>query len=211
MSTFKELAYMVQDELKLLSDDATYTLDHIVFLLNKYRAHLLHEKYAKGKFLLEKGNKQVIKVSDKSIIPTLLNIHLPNVYTNDGKDVAFTNYERFRNVGYNKYLTQAAYASIDYNNQFVTKNINGEVYLEAIFQDAIKAALYNDTDKDILTIEMPLEETLIPQLIQFVVKELMGATYRPSDDINNANDDLADMMSFIRRNMKSNMQKQIED
>jgi hypothetical protein len=38
MSKVKELVYMVLDEVKLLSDDAYYTEEHIVFLLGKYRA-----------------------------------------------------------------------------------------------------------------------------------------------------------------------------
>ena len=35
MSTYRELVYLVLDELKGTSDDFTYTEDHIIFLLNK--------------------------------------------------------------------------------------------------------------------------------------------------------------------------------
>jgi hypothetical protein len=52
-----------------------------------------------------------------------------------------------------------------------------------------------------------MEDSLTPLLIQSVVKELLGAAYRPKDQQNNANDDLADMIAFIRRNMKSAYQK----
>ena len=38
MSTYREIVYMVLDELKLESDDAYYTQDHVIFLINKYRA-----------------------------------------------------------------------------------------------------------------------------------------------------------------------------
>jgi len=41
MSTFKEIVYLALEELKLTSDDSYYTEDHILFLLNKYRAFLL--------------------------------------------------------------------------------------------------------------------------------------------------------------------------
>ena len=41
MSTYRELVYLVLDELKLVSDDSTFTEDHVVFLLNRYRTFLL--------------------------------------------------------------------------------------------------------------------------------------------------------------------------
>ena len=56
----------------------------------------------------------------------------------------------------------------------------------------------------------PIEDSLVTTLISLVVQELRGAEYSPEDSDNNANDDLSDMMSFIRRNMKSGLQKQIE-
>ena len=46
MSTYKELTYMVLDELKLSSDDAQFTEDHVMFLLNKYRTFLLKQRYS---------------------------------------------------------------------------------------------------------------------------------------------------------------------
>ena len=55
-----------------------------------------------------------------------------------------------------------------------------------------------------------LEEALISQLIQLVVKELSGSIYKPEDPDNNASDDLSDIASFIRNNIKSNLQKQID-
>jgi hypothetical protein len=38
---WKELVYIVLDELKLVSDDSTFTEDHVMFTLNKYRAFVL--------------------------------------------------------------------------------------------------------------------------------------------------------------------------
>ena len=36
MTTYKSLIYLVLDELKLFSDDASYTEDHILYLIDKY-------------------------------------------------------------------------------------------------------------------------------------------------------------------------------
>jgi hypothetical protein len=42
MNTYRELVYMVLDEIKGLSDDFSYTEDHIIYLLEKYRAFILN-------------------------------------------------------------------------------------------------------------------------------------------------------------------------
>jgi hypothetical protein len=55
---------------------------------------------------------------------------------------------------------------------------------------------------DILDKDFPLEEAYIATLIQLVVRDLVSTIYRPSDEANNANDDLSDISSFIRMNMK---------
>jgi len=50
MATYKELVYMVLDQLKIISDDSIITEDHVIFLLSKYRAFLLKQQYlSKGK------------------------------------------------------------------------------------------------------------------------------------------------------------------
>ena len=73
-------------------------------------------------------------------------------------------------------------------------------------------ALINSVNgrKDVMDKIFPLEEALVPTLIELIVNEIKKATYSPEDPANNAEDDMADMISFIRRNMKSNLQKQIE-
>lgn len=67
MSTYKELVYMVNDEVKLLSDDSTYTEDHILFLLKKYRTYLIEQKYLREKGLINDDNKQRICVELETV------------------------------------------------------------------------------------------------------------------------------------------------
>ena len=61
-----------------------------------------------------------------------------------------------------------------------------------------------------MDMEYPIEELLQASLIELVVKELAGGLYKPKDDENNAKDDDSDLHTFIARNVKSNLQKQIE-
>jgi hypothetical protein len=60
-----------------------------------------------------------------------------------------------------------------------------------------------------MDVEFPLEADLIPQMIELIVKELLGVNYRPKDNVNNSSDDLADIAAFVRRNMKSDAAKQM--
>nr|DAU83961.1 MAG TPA: Structural protein [Crassvirales sp.] len=46
MSTYREIVFMIMDELKLSSDDSYFTEDHIIFLASKYRAFLLKQRYS---------------------------------------------------------------------------------------------------------------------------------------------------------------------
>ena len=58
MSTYRELIYMCLDTLKITSDDAVFTEDHIVFLLNKYRSILLQQKYSDVRNPISSSNYQ---------------------------------------------------------------------------------------------------------------------------------------------------------
>ena len=49
------------------------------------------------------------------------------------------------------------------------------------------------------------------KFVCIVVKELLGASYRPEDSENNASDDIANLASFIQRNAKSSLAKQLTD
>lgn len=233
----KELVYMVLDEIKGLSDDFTYTEDHVIFLLNKYRTSLLKQKYKDDKGSMHSSNFQTMSLAlnnslqnmdyllerqyKKSTerIPNLLTEKGVRVYPNtqflDNADIAFITEDRMRYVGYNKYLKNAVYATIHDNYLYITSRILDQleledVYLSAVFEDAVEAIKAIKGDVDLLEEDFPMEDSLTSLLIQSVVKELLGAAYRPKDQQNNANDDLAEMIAFIRRNMKSAYQKQIE-
>lgn len=246
MSTYKELVYMVNDEVKLLSDDSTYTEDHILFLLKKYRTYLIEQKYLKEKGLINDDNKQRICVEletvntddpcgtgsylkSKEKIPTQMSISSMKIYSVDGfplDKIAFVPFSRLAYIGHNKYLKSIIYCAKSMDGYLYFDNSNPQsMYLEkividGIFEDPEEAEklqckcddeLQNDDDGcDIMEKKFPIEGELIPLLIQSVVKELIGATYRPRDVYNNAFDDLADLASFIRRNAKSQLNKQIE-
>lgn len=240
-TTYRQMVYLVLDELKLLSDDSYYTEDHVITLLSKYRGVLLKQTYKDVKKEIPESNFQTLCLDliqvpaiagepceggtylrSKEKIPYLLGISTPRVYTEDyyQGEITYVSRERMRYVGYNRWLPNIIYASIGPDGYLYMKSFNPQyLYLEkirltGIFEDPEKASEY-ECEKtaetcDILDMPFHLEEALISQVIQLVVKELSGSIYKPKDSTNNASDDLSELASFLRNNVKSNLQKQIE-
>lgn len=242
MRTYRQLVYLVLDELKLISDDSLFTEDHIIFLLNKYRAFLLKQRYSDVRKEIPLSNYQTLCLSleehegidglpcegtymrSTKKIPETMNIGQSRVHSDDyfSGEITYVSRDRLRYVGHNKYLKNIIYASIGPDNYLYFKSFNPQyLYLEkvrmtGIFEDSQAASELQcpdesgDTVCDVLDREFPIEDALIPPMIELVVKELLGAEYRPKDDSNDANDALADLATFLRNNVKSNLQKQIE-
>ena len=145
----------------------------------------------------------------KEKIPFLMKIGNPKVYPVDyyQGEIAYVSRERMRYVGYNKYLKNIIYASIGPDNYLYFKSFNPQyLYLEkarmtGIFEDPQAASELQcpnengDTVCDILDRTFPIEDALIPPMIELVVKELLGAEYRPKDESNDAKDELSEVSS----------------
>lgn len=228
MSTYKELVYICLDELKLHSDDAVFTEDHVIFLLNKYRVFLLKQRYSDIKKQIPESNYQTICLDlievpaisgepceggsylrSKEKVPFLMKIGNPKVYPVDyyQGEITYVSRERMRYVGYNKYLKNIIYASLGPDNYLYFKSFNPQyLYLEkarmtGIFEDPQAASELQCSDEngnivcDVLDRTFPIEDALIPPMIELVVKELLGAEYRPADETNDAKDNLSDVTS----------------
>lgn len=155
-------------------------------------------------------------------VPSLLPLSTPRVSTMDyfQGTIYYTNRERFKYVGNNKYLQNSIYSTIAPDDHLYIKSNNAQAYhlekvkVTGIFEDSAKAAELScdgDGKCDILDRKFALEEALIPVMVEMVVKELLGAAYRPRDSWNDAADNLADLATFLRQNMKSGFQKAIDN
>ena len=241
MSTYRELVYLVLDELKLVSDDSTFTEDHVVFLLNRYRTFLLKQRYSDIKKQIPDSNYQSICMDLIQVpaisgepceggtylrssvkVPIPMQIGSPKVTPMDyyQGEITYVSRERMRYVGYNRFLPNIIYCSIGPDQYLYFKSFNPQyLYLEkvkftGVFENAEKASELEWGTSDICDIldkEFPIEDSLISPLIELVLKELAGPAWKPQDDTNNASDDLANLANFIRRSTKNNVQKQIED
>ena len=240
MSTFREVIYMILDELKISTDDAFFTEDHIINLIKNYRTLILKQRYSDVRKSIPESNYQTICLDlievpaisgepceggtylrSKNKIPFLMQIGIPKVYPIDyyQGEITYISRERMRYSGYNKYLKNIIYCSLGPDNYLYFKSNNPQyLYLKkvkvtSIFEDIVSASELQCEDSkecDILDRIFPLEESLIPIIRELVVKELLGANYRPKDNENNAKDDLSDLATFLQRNTKSAIAKSLE-
>lgn len=234
---------MVLDFLKISSDDAYYTPDHVIFLLNKFRAFVLKSKYENGKETPSDTNYQTVKVNfeeidrvegldcsgkylrSKETLPGSLGIGVPQFSGSDifEDGMCVVSPARFKNVGFNKWMKNITYVTLQSDKVYLKSCNPLAYYLEEgtyrdIFNDPISAAAESgeyDVDEsgavcNPMDVEFPLEDNLLPLVMQYVVKELSGGLYKPKDSENNADDDLSELANFIRSYVKSPLRKQIE-
>ena len=136
----------------------------------------------------------------------------PKVYPVDyfqGSNITFISRDRMRYVGYNKFMQNIIYCTLGPDNYLYLQSNNPQfIYMEnirftAVFEDSETASELecNEDGKICDTIDrtFPIEEALVPPLIELVVKELRQAEYTPADEKNNANDDLDNVAMTANR------------
>lgn len=225
-----EIVYYCLDAIKAFSDDAYVNEDHVIFLLGKYRGALL-QQYHNIKKLIPESNYQIVCVNLekadgipctngpvlKSIeeLPKLLPIGSPSVLLFNGfesENIAIVPFKRLGAVGWNKWKKNFTYVAIGPDGHLYVSSTNPQAeYLtqlrvKGLFEDYEKAAELS-CDKegegcDEMEKEFPLEVSLIPDLIARVVRDILGMAWRATDGKNDAADNLADIASYIRNNMK---------
>lgn len=238
--TYREVVYSILDLLKQSSDDSYYTEEHALFLASKMRAAILKQTYSNIKKEIPESNYQTICLDlievpaiagepceggsylrSKQKIPTTIPVGSNKIYPVDyyQGEITYVSRERMRYAGHNKWLQNIIYASLGPDQYLYFKSSNPQyMYLEkvrmtSIFEDAESAAKLqcdNEEACDVLDTSFPLEEGLVPSLIEMAVKFLSGSIYKPKDNSNDASDNLSEIASFLRQNLKSSLQKQIE-
>lgn len=228
MATYKEIVYMVLDELHQYSDDSNFTEEHIIFLAGRYRSFLLKQRYLTDlKKEIPESNYQTlcltlekteaidglpceggyyIRTTEK--VPDTLPIGTTRLSTSGSyykSEIAYVTRDRMKYVGYNKWMQNIIYASLDPSGRIYMTSSNpqflyldgGDLQVTGIFEDAEKASelgCYEDDDDakcDIMERNFPLEDALIAPMIELIVKELSPVITAPEDEDNNAEDDLA--------------------
>ena len=236
MSKYSELVFMVNDLVKLISDDSVFTEDHIIYLLDTARSYLLKQKYENNaKNQIQDSNYQTIKVEVEKVsgmfgccfgnsvqyrtkkrVPSLMNIGAIKIYTRNMFNYLFqfVSRDRFEFVGHNYWTRNLIYCTIGDDGRLYFKADNSCL---KVLENASEIYEYSISDESCpvgkgiscnkLDNEFPIEEALIYNLIEIVVTKLVQAIYKPSDPKNNATDDLASIQQFIRNAMKDRFAK----
>lgn len=144
-------------------------------------------------------------------IPKILEGTQPRVYPVDyyqGTNISYISRDRMRHVGSNPYLGNIIYSSLgpdlhlylnSNNPQFMYLEGENKLRVSAIFEDFDSAAdLLCDKDGsdarcNVLDMDFPIRDYLVPALIEMVVKNLLGTKYQKEDVVNNAKDDLSEV------------------
>lgn len=139
MTTYREVIYMCLDLIKGMSDDFSFTDEHIAYLIDKYRALLLKQRYGNDpKKHVPYSNYQTLEVDFTPVnpqakylksntqIPYMLQVGIPRIIANneDYYDYTceFTSRERLPFVGYNKYTSKILYCAINEENRVIFPN-----------------------------------------------------------------------------------------
>lgn len=221
MNTYSEMIYLVRDLLKISADDSYITNQHILFILEKFRAYVLKAKYEdkedeipdsdKSTFTVElelvsdnDGYSGIPLLKSKEPLPTETIFDIISVKTNKltgNPNIVFVPFERFAFTGNNKYLKNIIYWTIDEDNYILVKSCNPrfeylqEFKVEAVFESPLAAAEAECACKGIEVnygdVDFCLEDALVQLVLDYVVSTFQNSIYKPEDTVNNTEDDLA--------------------
>ena len=160
MATYREVVYMALDELKLISNDSTYTPEHLIFLADNYRALLLDRRYRDArKGEVTRSNYQEICFDLMEVpaipgtscagvylrstkkMPSVMNIGIRHIYPVDyftSEHISYIPLERMPYVGHNQWLANMIYVTKGPDDYLYLKSSNPQfLYLKKLRVDAV--------------------------------------------------------------------------
>lgn len=175
MATYREVAYAIADFSKSISDDSIINIDHIIFLMSKYRNYILNSNFSTMKRAIGDSNYQTICVEleracpnldfcgkeemlvSKEPVPFTLTIGYKNIFPFAGFNygrINFVNNTKFKYSGHNKFLRREIYATIGPDGKMYLKSNDPnfmnlfKVGMTALFSEPEKASLMECSGTD---------------------------------------------------------------
>ena len=167
---YKDIVYMILDETKQISDDSIFTEDHVIFLVDKYRALYVKKEYYAKKKAIPEIYYQTICVDLEKVsmfgdtpcvggvylrsvqkLPELSDMAIARVDTIDyfTGEIAYVSPERFKYAGSASWMTNFIYATEAWDRYLYLKSQNPQylnlkkVKVTGVFEDAAEAAKYS--------------------------------------------------------------------
>ena len=169
MATYRQLAYMIADFSKSIADDTIVNIDHIIFLMSRYRTFILNNAFANVKKALSDSNYQTICIplNNKACynedfcgkeeilrsvdkVPLTMVIGSKTINPPAGfmyGNLTYVPTNRFRYAGNNSFLKNFIYVTIGPDRHIYLKSANEDfAYLQkvvftAVFEDIEKASM----------------------------------------------------------------------
>ena len=226
---------LVSDDSHFVEEHVVFLMDHYRVFLIKQRYSDIKKEIPDSNYQticvdLERANaingqpctgSDYMKSTEK--IPKMITTGIQKISSLDffQGNFAYTNNERFKYVGSNPYLKNQIYGTIAPDSHLYLKSNNPQLYylkkvkVTGIFEDSTKVADLQCPDEegnttcDILDMQFPLEDALIPPLVELIVKELGGQKYQSGDDENNAKDDLSALAAYIRQQLANGRRSEL--
>lgn len=169
MAKYKEIVYMVLDELHQFSDDSNITEEHIIFLAGRYRSFLLKQRYLTDlKKEIPESNYQTLclnlekkeaidglpceggyYIRTTEEIPTTLPIGSVRLTTTGSyykSEITYVTRDRMKYVGNNPWMRNIIYASLDPSGRIYMTSSNPQfLYLDG--GDLQVTGIFEDAEK----------------------------------------------------------------
>lgn len=219
MSTYRQVVYMILDELKITVDDSHWEVDHIIFLLNKYRAATLKQRYSGFKREIPMSwyqqitipfDNDISKLKSLKVVPSLVNLYGLQLHTSASTTdstrqsykykITLVSPERFEYVHVNKWLKDIIYCTIAYDNYLylklqsvtgLTQSRPSSITLHALLDNPIDIIGYPEVviGTNPLDVIFPVEESMLGEILNGVIAELSQVKFLPNQEKNNATED----------------------
>jgi len=211
--TYRDVIYMVLDELKQFTTDIPFEEEHIATLLTISRAVIIKQKFAGQKTEIPMELLQPIQfniIKDSGIIKSnrefdVINLNGMHMFYNvtvpSIPDVEFsqTTLDRFKYVRVNKWLSNVCYFTVSNNNVlyfkvpttidalFTSSYIEIPAYYNAILEDPRTAYPY---ESKYLDLDFAITGDMLRIIIDLTLADLYKHLHLPEDTINNGKNDL---------------------
>ena len=219
MNTLREIVFDIKEKLELSSDDSNLSNEYIVYLIKNYRVKFVRQRLGDIRRNVSLTFKQPIEldlINTKNALGetiTTSTVKVPKILdinSIDNRTILSTNnsmvksfnmisYKRLPYVGTRYHMKELVYGAIGDDNKLYINSGNGnhkmldKVKLYGIFEDpeeAWKLSPEYNSNVEFWDTEYPLEPSLLPDIVEYIVAQLANTPGRlPEDKINNGEQD----------------------
>lgn len=210
--TYKDVIYLVLEELKQTTDDIPFDEDLIANLLNISRAVIIKQRLGSNKVEIPKEVMQSVpfrlvfkdNVYQSNREFTIVNLNGAHLFYNisipvlPDLEITYTTLDRFKYVQISKWLKKIAYSAFSNSNKLYFKFPDGTItstllsrgitgYFNTILDDPRTIFPY---EEDYLNLDFAINGDLLRPIVDLTLADLYKHLHLPEDAINNGKNDL---------------------